>query len=182
MHKKHTFLLGSIVGALLFTLAPQSVLAFDENEEVNGTVTIEEVDDSIDSGTNTSSDSAEDNPNSDYTPGLITKIDGEDRCVMEGNIGIPCPAECYNEAGDFQEGCRRLETGEIDNGLSGEATVVCADENEPGCSPEEIEKDQAELEAEEGIEPETWPMILSLSALGVTILFVIIFNLLSRKK
>lgn len=58
------------------------------------------------------------------------------------------------------------------NGTSGEAEVICADENEPDCTPE----NEAETE------PELWPLILSLSALGFTIVFVIIINLIGRRK
>lgn len=56
------------------------------------------------------------------------------------------------------------------NGTSGEPEVVCADENEPDCSPEDT------------ADPELWPYILSLSALGVTFLVIIIINLFGRKK
>lgn len=55
------------------------------------------------------------------------------------------------------------------NGTSGEPEVVCADPNEPGCE-------------DEAVAPEMWPLYLSLGALGFTILFVIIINLINRRK
>lgn len=58
-------------------------------------------------------------------------------------------------------------------GTSGEPEVVCADPTEPGCSDPAVE---------EQIDPELWPLIISLAALGATILFVIIINIISRKK
>lgn len=55
------------------------------------------------------------------------------------------------------------------NGTSGEPEVVCADPNEPGCE-------------DPAVDPEMWPLYLSLGALGFTILFVIIINLINRRK
>ncbi len=71
----------------------------------------------------------------------------------------------------------------LEEGTSGEPEVVCADASEPGCedtntTPEIVEEDGERTE----IEPELWPLILSLSALGITIVFVIIINLCGRKK
>lgn len=62
-----------------------------------------------------------------------------------------------------------LEDDIIHEGTSGEPEVVCADPNEPGCS-------------DPAVDPELWPLILSLSVLGGTILFVIIINLINRNK
>lgn len=62
-----------------------------------------------------------------------------------------------------------LENDIDHNGTSGEPEVVCADPNEPGCE-------------DEAIDPEMWPLYLSLGALGFTILFVIIINLINRRK
>ena len=71
----------------------------------------------------------------------------------------------------------------LDEGTSGEPEVVCADKTEPGCedtnsTPGDVNPD-GEIEA---VEPETWPLIVSLSALGATVVFVIIINLFGRKK
>lgn len=71
----------------------------------------------------------------------------------------------------------------LENGTADEPLVVCADASEPGCedtnaTPEIVEEDG---ETEE-IEPETWPLVISLAALGATVIFVIIINLFGRKK
>lgn len=61
----------------------------------------------------------------------------------------------------------------IHEGTSGEPEVVCADPTEPGCEDPSIEEEE---------DPALWPLILSLSALGATVLIVIIINLIGRKK
>lgn len=62
---------------------------------------------------------------------------------------------------------------ELEEGTSGEPEVVCASTDEPGCEDAEITEET---------DPETWPLIVSLSALGATIVIVIIINLFGRKK
>lgn len=81
---------------------------------------------------------------------------------------------CEDPDGDGQSTCEKIDLTENtienveENGTSGEGEVICADADEPGC--------------EEVGEPELWPLILSLSALGFCIIFVIVINLASRKK
>lgn len=58
-------------------------------------------------------------------------------------------------------------------GTSGEPEVICADPTEPGCEDAAVEDE---------IDPELWPLIISLAALGLTVLFVIIFNIIGRKR
>lgn len=130
-----------------------------------------------------------------YEEGLITELT-PGNCVLEGDIGIPCPTACYGEDGAFQTCYYNKETGEYQNvpleatleeGLSGEPEVVCADPTEPGCEESPSKEvtpdteDEAELEAETEEEPAAWPMILSFSALGATVVLVIIINLIGRK-
>lgn len=62
-----------------------------------------------------------------------------------------------------------LENNIIHEGTSGEAEVVCASTDEPGCE-------------DEAIDPEMWPLYISLGALGATILLVIIINLIGHRK
>jgi hypothetical protein len=70
----------------------------------------------------------------------------------------------------------------LDEGTADEPLVVCTDESEPGCTntdsnPEVVEENGDTVE----VEPETWPLIVSLAALGATILFVIIINLFGQR-
>lgn len=62
-----------------------------------------------------------------------------------------------------------LENNIDHNGTSGEALVVCASADEPGCT-------------DEAVDPEMWPLYISLGALGATILLVIIINLIGHQK
>lgn len=122
----------------------------------------------------------------DFEPGRVTQQSAEEnRCVVEGDIGIPCPDECKDTDGNFIDSCYRTDTGyetrktpdnsdyenAIHEGTSGEPEVVCADANEPGCE-----------DTEDTSDPELWPMILSFSALGVAFVLVIIINLSRRQK
>lgn len=76
-----------------------------------------------------------------------------------------------------------INEAELDNGTSGEPEVVCADPNEPGCEDKNSNPDIVDENGdEEELEPETWPLIVSLSTLGATIVFVIIINLFGRQK
>lgn len=157
-----------------------------------------ELSDDVDTSTATPTsepESTSDTTHTEFVPGLIVQHDGEGGengriCLMEGDIAIPCPAECHDENGEFQPCVYNKETNTytpyqtiLDEGTSGEPEVVCADKSEPGCedtdsNPEEVATDGEEEE----LEPELWPLILSLSALGATIVFVIIINLFGRKK
>lgn len=89
---------------------------------------------------------------------------------------IPFSTESYHcDAADEsgQSTCEEIDLAEnttnnlAENGTSGEGTVLCADSDEPGC-----EETSSEL----------WPLILSLSALAICIVFVIVINLANRKK
>lgn len=62
-----------------------------------------------------------------------------------------------------------LENNIDHNGTSGEAEVVCASPDEPGCE-------------DTAIDPEMWPLYLSLGVLGATILLVLIINLIGHRK
>lgn len=75
----------------------------------------------------------------------------------------------WNDGEAGPETDAELENDILHNGTSGEAEVVCASTDEPGCE-------------DEAIDPEMWPLYLSLGALGVTILLVIIINLIGRHK
>lgn len=153
-----------------------------------------ELSDDVDEATQTS-DTAANGSTSDFIPGLITQHGGEggengSLCLLEGDVAIPCPAECLDENGKFQACIYDKATNSysfyqnvLEEGTADEPLVVCADSSEPGCedtnsNPEIVEEDG---ETEE-IEPETWPLIVSLAALGATIVFVIIINLFGRQK
>lgn len=120
----------------------------------------------------------------EQNPNQVVQTEVEGLCRI-GDLGLPCPVACYNDNGEFHEEC----TQEIDeegnifyNGTSGEAEVICASEDEADC-PNTSAPDNAETDQEdEETEPAMWPLILSLSALGVTIIFVIIINICGRKK
>lgn len=87
--------------------------------------------------------------------------------------------ECHENATGEQV-CEYIE--EFEEGTSGEPEVVCADENESDCQNTTPESEVVEPDGtEEAIEPELWPLIVSLSALGATIVFVIIINLCGRQ-
>lgn len=80
------------------------------------------------------------------------------------------PTEPEPESPDYTDPSdSELDEDAIHNGTSGEPEVVCADPNEPGCE-------------DEALDPEIWPLILSLSALGMTIIFIIIINLIGHRK
>lgn len=61
----------------------------------------------------------------------------------------------------------------IHEGIADEPEVVCADPTEPGCEDPSIKDEE---------DPALWPLIVSLSALGATVLIVVIINLFGRKK
>lgn len=130
-------------------------------------------------------------------------LDGEDESTAvttSDDIPVNCigsdseiPENCAPAATDCAEGlvlsvagtCVTPEEAEnmLEEGTADEPLVVCADESEEDCdtadsAPEEVE-DDGELDE---IEPELWPLVISLSALGATVVFVIIINLFGRKK
>ena len=126
-----------------------------------------ELDDDIDS------DAAE-----DYGVMPISETEGN---AVEDVVGDCAESYVLSVAGT----CVTPEEAEtiLENGTSDEPLVVCADKSEPGCednnsAPEIVEEDGNTIE----IEPETWPLIVSLSALGATVVFVIIINLFGRQK
>lgn len=135
--------------------------------------------------------------------GLITRY-SDGRCAVEGDIGIPCPEECFNDAGEFQVCYLNEDTtvtvltdeeaeNMLEEGTSGEPEVVCADANEPDCNknnpaltgenkPEEDKAADADEDTETNEDAPLWPAILSFSALGVAAVLIIIINLASRKR
>ncbi len=95
-------------------------------------------------------------PNSDGTQGLT--------CAYAATNNDQLPETYCIEDENGERICGRHDVFQniIDEGTSGEGEVICATPGEPGC---------------EDSDSELWPLILSLSALGATILFVIIINL-----
>lgn len=95
-----------------------------------------------------------------------------DKACAEGYISTP-------------NGCMTPEEWQniLDNGTSGESEVVCADKTEPGCEDTDTNPEIVDENGDtEELEPELWPLIVSLSALGATVLFVIIINLFGHQK
>lgn len=115
----------------------------------------------------------ENTPTSDSTPvdGVINpeEIDDSNEPTTNINVdtGVNMP-EVDTDTNTDVNPSSELEDLEH-NGTSGEPEVVCADPNEPGCE-------------DPAVDPEMWPLYLSLGALGFTILFVIIINLINRHK
>lgn len=87
--------------------------------------------------------------------------------------------DCFTDE-NGEEICTTLTETELEEGTSGEAEVVCADRDEPGCSEEDTLEAEEESEEEAGV-VETWPMVLSFAALGVALLAIVIFNLFGRR-
>lgn len=108
-------------------------------------------------------------PTSDEQPieGVINPDDIDDSNEPTDIIDTNTTVDTSNN----NETSSDLEDDLIHNGTSDEAEVVCADPNERGCE-------------DEAVNPEMWPLYLSLGALGATILFIIIINLVGghRKK
>lgn len=98
-------------------------------------------------------------PRSDGTQGLT--------CAYAATDNDQLPETYCIEDENGERICNRRDVFQniIDEGTSGEGEVICATPGEPGC---------------EDSESELWPLILSLSALGATIIFVILINLLGR--
>ncbi len=95
---------------------------------------------------------------------------GEEICAY-----VPFSEEKYrcNEIENMpgQRLCWRLDNmveNVIDEGTSGEAEVVCADPDEPGC------KEETEVPL--------WPCIISISAIVATLAVIVVLNLFGRKK
>lgn len=188
MHKKFMAIITIFSFGLCAVFAPATFA-----EELNSG-TVEDYDGSEGEAVPTSSESdimpisetGEDTPETGFKKGEITELT-PGNCVLEGDVGIPCPSECYDDNGNFQACFYDAENDTyrtiLEEGTSGEAEVVCADRNEPGCSESEnLETENEDLdESSHAVEPATWPMILSLGAIAVTIIIIIIFNLLGRK-
>lgn len=158
MNKKIALSVSSL-GLILASLSPVAVFAEPvptSDNIITGTVTI---DDDIDSTTVTDSPVSTDSSQTQTT------------------------SNCLDENGDLLPNCNIDDfEGATDEGLADEPEVVCADENEPDCAdPDDPEtlNDPEDLETSDAA---MWPLILSLSALGATILFVLIINLATRKK
>lgn len=158
MNKKITLAVSGL-GLILASFSPVAVFAEPaptSDDIITGTVTI---DDDIDSATVTDSPAPTDSPQTQN------------------------PSNCLDENGDLLPNCNADDpAGSLDEGLSGEPEVVCTDENEPDCAdPDDSEtlNDPEDLETSDAA---MWPLILSLSALGATILFVLIINFAARKK
>ncbi len=155
MNQKRFFI--GVFSALACCLALVSPAIAESDSETNTTI-VEEYDDS----TTTSepvvtSDDAPSDADTTETPNTQNQ-----KCITNTDGSVICTDLAENE---------------LDNGTSGEAEVVCADENEPGCSqPETTAIEDAE------VEPEIWPMILSLSALGITVVCIVVFNIIGHKK
>lgn len=103
------------------------------------------------------------------------------------------PENCAEIVSDCTEGyvlsvagtCVTPEEAEtmLEEGTADEPLVVCTDESETDCEATDSDPEEVEADGElEDIEPELWPLIISLSSLGATIIFVIIINLFGRKK
>lgn len=107
-------------------------------------------------------------PTSDDTPveGVID-IDAIDDSTDEPTTIIDTDTSTTIDSN--LESDSELENDIDHNGTSGEAEVVCADPNEPGCE-------------NEATDPEMWPLYLSLGALGATVLLVLIINLIGHRK
>lgn len=107
-------------------------------------------------------------PTSDDTPveGVID-IDAIDDSTDEPTTVIDTDTNVTIDSN--LESDSELENDIDHNGTSGEAEVVCASADEPGCE-------------DEATDPEMWPLYLSLGALGATILLVLIINLIGHRK
>lgn len=154
MNKKHyfaAFLVASFTFASLSDVTPVQALDMSQTSSNKPTVVAVEPISYNDEIAPTSSDI------DDTTPDVISPDSSNDPASSD-QASKPTN-ETADEITDLEH-----------NGTSGEPEVVCADENEPDCSPEDT------------ADPELWPYILSLSALGVTFLVIIIINLFGRKK
>lgn len=88
---------------------------------------------------------------------------------VEGVIDIDDIDDSDNEPTDVFDTDTTTDDNIDYTGTSGEAEVVCANSDEPGCE-------------DEAIDPEMWPLYISLGALGATILLVFIINLIGHYK
>lgn len=119
-----------------------------------------------------------------YADEPVTTSETTDAEIMSDEDDVTSNSEGSHDCFTDDNGeyiCTTLTETEIEEGTSGEAEVICADPNEPGCSEEETLKAEEESEKEAGI-TETWPMIVSFVAIGATVLIIIICSLLGRRK
>lgn len=99
--------------------------------------------------------------------------------ISVGTNPTPSDSTDHNDPADSEaEPIFAGETAELEDtinheGTSGEPEVVCADPTEPGCEDAAVENE---------IDPELWPLYLSLAALGLTVIFIIIFNIIGHKR
>lgn len=113
----------------------------------------------------------------DPTPSNDTVYYGESEAVTTSETDESHPvdeactdetsAECQTTNPEVTENEAELENA-LDEGLADEPEVICATGDEEGCEKE--------------VDPEMWPLYLSLGALAVTVIVVIIINLIGRKK
>lgn len=159
MNKKLITLAISGLGLIFAGFAPTTVFAepVPANDEViTGTVTI---DDTTDSAAITEAPVSPEDPAPSETP------------------------DCLDENGDLLPNCNPDgPPGTLDEGLADEPEVVCSDEDEPDCADPDDPETLNNPEDPETSDPALWPLILSLSVLGGTILFVLIINFAARKK
>lgn len=152
MNKKLIIATISILG--LLSTPVFTLTAHAEEEVITGTVTLDDITDNA-TVTETPTSANPDNTSTETSP-----------CVDEnGDLIQDCGIIDYasNPDNEFENA--------IDNGLADEPEVVCADENEPDCNTNDSET-----------EPELWPLIVSVSALGTTVILIFIINLFGRKK
>lgn len=113
------------------------------------------------------------------TPGSTPESPDASGEITEPNEDSLEPIECTGS--EWHSYCAneyRCEENEAGEQVCAYVTESTSDENNaPDQAEEEIEE-----EIEISTEPELWPMIVSASALGFTLLFIIIINLAGRKK
>lgn len=152
------------------------------------------------SGLNSRASAIEIQPRTNTVNQPIEMDDNGEPVVTSDEVTTNClgsdsenPENCAEVVDDCAEGyvlsvadtCVTPEEAEamLAEGTADEPLVICADESESDCEATDAEPEEVESDGElEDIEPELWPLIISLSALGATILFVIIINLFGRKK
>jgi len=96
---------------------------------------------------------------------------------------IDVTTNCLGSDSEIPENCTEVveEENEVEGGDPDESLVVCADKDEPGCEPDSEQDVTEESDEEEDTEPVLWPMIISLSALGLAAVIIIVLNLTGPK-
>ncbi len=155
MNKKHiTLTLAFICASLGFNLFTPSLVHADENLNT-GTITVEEID-------STPTDQ----------PTEFANPESTDSATPDSTN---TPENCLDESGNLIECTTTDLENAIEAGSSTEPEVTCTEGED--CPGENIEE-----EVEDASDPEVWPLYLSLGVLGFTIIFVIVINLLNRKR